>query len=149
MHRRLSILFFWLSLIFLAPSPASAVAPHGRPEGFFIHQAAHLLVFGTMLFFIFNLKREGLLHLRGFRILAWACGIFNLWNLGHFFRHFSEIWLTNPVIMGEGLYRRLLMEDFNTWYYYLSGMDNWLLALSFLLLYLGLRALARTPEEAE
>ncbi len=144
MSRRTSYLFFGVvALLLLNPRPSLAIPIHGNPQGFFIHQAAHLLVAGAMFFFLYTLKREGLLQFRGFRLLGWASGIFGIWNLEHYVGHWSEIFLLNPVILGQGLSKRLLMDDFNTWVYYFTQLDYWILAISFYFLYRGLKALAQ------
>jgi hypothetical protein len=134
------------ALLLLNPRPSLAIPIHGNPQGFFVHQAAHLLITWAMVFFIYTLKREGLLQFRGFRLLAWASGIFGFWSLEHFLGHFSEIYLTNPVIMGRGLSERLLMESFNTWVYYFTHLDNWILVISFYLLYRGLKVLSQEAQ---
>ncbi len=147
MKSRIPYLFLGVvSLLLFDPRPALAIPIHGNPHGFFIHQAAHLLVTGAMIFFIFTLEREGLLQLRGFRLLAWAAGILGLWSFENFWGHYSEIWLRNPLILGEGFSQRLFMENFNSWVYYFTHLDNWLLVLLFYVLYRALKNLAQeTP----
>jgi hypothetical protein len=134
-----------VALLLSDPRPGLAIPIHGDPKGFLIHQAAHLLVMGSMLFFIYTLKREGLFRQRGFRLLAWASGLFGFWSLAHFLGHFSEVYLAHPVIVGRGLSQQLLMEDSNTWVYYFTRLDNLILAASFYFLFSSLKVLAREP----
>ena len=132
-----------VALLLLNPRPGLAIPIHGHPHGFFIHQAAHLLMTAAMFFFVFTLWRETLLPIRGFRLLAWASGIFAVWSLEHFVGHWAEMLLVNPVILGHGWTQRLLMDDWDAWLYYITQLDNWMLALSFFFLYRGLKALSR------
>jgi hypothetical protein len=149
MKSRIPYLFSGVvSLLLLDPRPCLAIPIHGNPHGFFIHQAAHLLMTAAMIFFIYTLKREGLLQQRGFRILAWAGAILGLWSFEHYWGHFSEIWLVNPLILGQGFSQRLVMENFNAWVYYFSHLDNWLLAIFFYVLYRALKTLAQEPPGA-
>ncbi len=146
--RRRHVPWAIVALLLLDPRPGLAIPIHGDPQGFLIHQAAHLLITGSMVFFIYTLKREGLFRRRGFRLLAWASGLFGFWSLEHFLGQFSEFYLSNPVIMGRGLSQRLLMEDANTWVYYFTRLDNLILVASFYLLFSSLKALGReTPVE--
>jgi hypothetical protein len=112
-----------------------------------VHQTSHLLFAGAMISFILEMRREGLQKFRGFRILMWACGVLALWNLDAVAGHTLEWGLTNPVIIGQGLTKRLLMENPETWFYYLTQIDhNLLLIPAFYLFYRGLKALAREAE---
>ncbi len=116
-------------------------------EGSYVHQMAHLLFLGAMLFFIYEMRREGLQKYRGFRYLTWTCWVLALWNLDAVVGHTVEWSLANPVILGHGLSRRLLMEDFNTWVYYLTKIDHFALLIpAFYLFYRGLKALAQEPQ---
>lgn len=144
MRRRLALIFpgIIVTLLF-SPRDGLAWIPGGT-EGSYVHQTAHLLFMGAMLFFIYEMHREGLHNYRGFRFLIWACWLLVLWNLDAFVGHWSEWSLTNPVIMGHALSQRLLMEDFNTWLFYLTKISHFVLLVPiFYLFYRGLQAFAR------
>jgi hypothetical protein len=92
------------------------------------------------------MRQEKLQRHRGFRLLIWGSGLLALWNLDAVVGHFSEYFLTNPVILGQGLSRRLLMEDFDSWLFYITKLDHFLLLVpAFYLFYCGLKALAEEP----
>ena len=149
MKRRLaSILsgFFFLLLF----SPRYVLAQgwfEWGTEGSYVHQTAHLLFFGAMLFFIYEICREKLQRYRGFRCLMWACGILALWNLDAIVGHALDWGHSNRVILGHGLYKRLLMEDPESWFYYLTQIDHFALLIpAFYLFYRGLRAFAQESQ---
>jgi hypothetical protein len=149
MKRRLaSILsgFFFLLLF----SPRYVLAQgwfEWGTEGSYVHQTAHLLFAGAMVFFICEIRRERLQQYKGFRCLMWACGILALWNLDAIVGHALDWGHSNRVILGHGLYKRLLMEDPESWFYYLTQIDHFALLIpAFYLFYRGLRAFAQESQ---
>lgn len=116
-------------------------------QGSYVHQFAHLLFFGAMLFFIREMRRGGLHAYPGFRCLVWACWILAFWNLDAVLGHTIEWSLTNPVILGHGLNRRLLMENLQTWIFYLTKFNHFFFLIpAFYLFYRGLKALAQKTQ---
>ena len=145
MGRRLAPPVF-LALLFLAcPRGVEAASwLEWGTQGSYVHQTAHLLFAGAMLFFIYEMVHEGLQKFRGFRYLIWACAVLALWNLDAFVGHAVEWSYTNPVIMGHGLARRLLMENYLSWVYYLTQIDHFLFLIpAFYLFYRGLKTFAQ------
>jgi hypothetical protein len=113
-------------------------------QGSYVHQFAHLLFAGAMLFFIYEMVHEGLQKYRGFRYLIWACGILAYWNVDAFVGHAVEWSMTNPVIMGHGLGRRLLMENYVSWVYYVTQFNHFFFLVPALyLFYRGLKTFAQ------
>lgn len=134
------------TLIILLCSPASSLAAllEWGTEGSYVHQMAHLLFSGAMLFFIREMYRGGLQAARGFRCLIWACWLLALWNLDALIGHAADWSLHNPLILGEGLSRWLVMENAHTWLFYITKLNHFLLLPpAFYLLYRGLKTLAR------
>jgi len=138
-------------MVGLVPRPALAIQPHGPPEGLYVHQMAHVLFAGAMLFLIFLVQRRGLLKITGFRLLIWACGLLVLWNLDAFLGHLAEVFLSPQAFRGqEGNFsQRLCMSGLESWVYYFAKMDHLILVPAFYLLYRGLNALAQTHEIEE
>jgi hypothetical protein len=115
-------------------------------QGSYVHQIAHLLFGLSMLFFIQEIFHAKLQKFRGFRLLVWAWALLALWNFDAFVGHFADWTLENPVIMGQGWGRQLLMDSFHPWLVYVTKIDHFVLLVpAFLMFYLGLRALARKP----
>lgn len=116
-------------------------------EGSYVHQLAHLLFFGAMVFFIFAMRREKMQRFRGVRFLTWACAVLAFWNLDAVVGHSLEWGLRNPVIMGHGFSQRLLMENLETWFFYITKIDHFALLIpAFYLYYRGLKVLAEESQ---
>ena len=76
----------------------------------------------------------------------WAWALLALWNLDAFVGHWADWTLENPIILGQGWGRRLVMDDFQTWLVYITKIDHSILLVpAFLMFYLGLKALVRKP----
>ncbi|RJR46494.1 MAG: hypothetical protein C4567_02100 [Deltaproteobacteria bacterium] len=133
-----------LFLLLLSPGYASAQGWFlWGTEGSYIHQLAHLLFCGAMIFFIYEMRQEKLLRFRGLRSLMWGCGILALWNLDAVVGHTLEWGRANRVFIGQGFFQRLVMEDWESWFYYLTKIDHFALLIpAFYLFYRGLKTLA-------
>ena len=115
-------------------------------QGSYVHETAHLLFFLSMLFFIHEIFYANLQKFRGFRLLVWAWAVLAFWNLDALIGHWADWTLENPIILGHGWGRRLVMYDFQTWLVYITKIDHFLLLVpAFLIFYLGLRALVQKP----
>ncbi len=113
-------------------------------EGSYVHETAHLLFAAAMIFFIYQVRHTDLHKFRGFRLLSWAWVFLAWWNLDAFVGHWAEWTLHNPVIMGQGLWRSIVMFNVKTWVFYLCKIDHFIfLVPAFYLLYRGLKVLDR------
>jgi hypothetical protein len=128
------------------PQPAYAYIGHWDPrEGFFVRQFAYLFFLAAMLFFIFELKAEKLPRYRGFKFLALAGGLLALWNLDCFVGQLLALNLNPPTVGPPGPFSQgLVAADAATWFLYFTKLDHLVLAPAFLLLYLGIKDLARS-----
>ena len=134
-------------LLLLSPGPALAQWVgwfQFGTQGSYVHQTAHLLFGAAMLFFILEIYQVGLQNFRGFRCLVWAWALLVLWNLDAFIGHWADWTLENPVILGKGFSRKILMYDFQTWLVYITKIDHFIfLVPAFYLFYRGLKHLAQ------
>lgn len=147
MRSRLFKVLVGLILVLVSPKVSPAALFEWGPEGSYVHQVSHLLFLAAMLFFIREMYRAGLQATRGFRYLIWSCWLLALWNLDAVIGHAMDWSLRNPVIMGSGLTRRLLMEDFTTWVFYITKLTHFLFLLpAIYLFYRGLKALAQEAQ---
>jgi hypothetical protein len=150
MARRPGLVFSGI-IIALSVFPGDSLFPSLQwpTEGSYVHQIAHLLFFGAMLFFIREIYQAGLQKFRGFHYLIWCWLLLALWNLDAFIGHWADWSLRNPVILGRGFSRQILMENFHTWLFYITKIDHFILLVpAFYLFYRGLKALAqKTPAE--
>ncbi|MFZ2088653.1 MAG: hypothetical protein WAU47_08770 [Desulfobaccales bacterium] len=148
MHRRLTrILCGLVTFVLLTPRPSLALELLWETQGSYVHQMAHLLFAVAMVFLIYEIRRGQLRGTPGFRNLMWACIFLTWWNLDSIIGHALDWSLQNPVILGEGLDRRLLMEDWHTWGYYLFKITHFFLPLpAFYFFYRSLREFSREEE---
>jgi hypothetical protein len=137
-----------LALVLGLPRTALALQPHGHPEGLYVHQVAHILFAGAMIFLLYHLRKERLVALRWF---TWAGILFILWNLNAFAGHTAETFIEPQDFLGGSaqLSPQLLMFGPAAWIYYVTKLDHLILVPAFILLYYGLQALARAPRPLE
>lgn len=141
------VLLGTIFVLLCAPASGSAALFEWATEGSYVHQFTHLMFLIAMLSFIREMYRGGLQETLGFRYLIWACWLLVLWNLDALIGHTIDWSLRNPLILGEGLSRRLVMEDTRTWAYYFHRLNHFLLLPpAFFLFYLGLKRLARESQ---
>ncbi|MFZ5449889.1 MAG: hypothetical protein ACOZFS_14760 [Thermodesulfobacteriota bacterium] len=150
--RRLSLMpcLTGLILVLCQPQAALALISHGHPEGLYVHQIAHLLFAGALIFLVYRVHKEGLQKKSGFRLLTWSCVWLVLWNLDAFVGHWAEVLLSAQDFIGQAreFSQRLLMSGPVAWVYYLTKLDHLLLVPGFYLLYRGLKTLEHLPPEA-
>jgi hypothetical protein len=139
-----------LLLVLLLPGQALAqwvTWQNFGTQGSYVQEIANLLFALAMLFFIYEIVHARLQLFPGFRLLVWAWAFLALWNFNAFVGNWAAWTLENPVILGQGWGRRLVMYDFHTWLVYVTEIAHFVLVVpAFLLFYLGLRALVRRPE---
>jgi hypothetical protein len=148
MHRRLTpVLCGLAALLFFAPRPVLAFSLLWETQGSYVHQMAHLVFAVAMFFFIVEINRGELRGMPGVTSLVWACGLLVWWNLDAVCGHAVDWSLHNPVILGEGLNRRLLMENWESWAFYLTKITHFLILMP--AFYLFYRCLKRFSRETE
>ncbi len=146
LHPVLLAVSAFFAILLISPPPALAWSLQWPTEGSYVRQTAHLLFTAAMLFFIREIYYAGLQRFSGFRLLIWSWGILALWNLDAFVGNWSEWTLSNPVIVGNGFSRQLVMCDPHTWLFYLTKIGYFLLLLpAFYLFYRGLKVLTHEP----
>lgn len=132
------------ALILCSPASGRAALLDWETQGSYVHQFAHLLFLGAMLFFIREMHQAGLQTARGFRCLIWTCWLLALWNLDAIIGHTIDWSMRTPIILGTELSRRLVMENISTWIFYIHRFNHFLLLPpAFYLLYRGLRIMAQ------
>jgi len=146
MQRRVfQVIVAAFTLVFLAPRPSLAEWVSWYQfgtEGSYVHETAHLIFAAALIFFIYETYHADLQKFRGFRYLAWAWALLAWWNLDAVVGHWGEWTLENPVIIGQGFGRQILMDNFQTWLFYIGKIDHFVLLLpAFYLLYKGLKIL--------
>lgn len=148
MYRRLAQILLGLAILgFFNPRPGLAFDLAWETQGSYVHQMAHLVFAVAMVFLISEIKRGELRGMPGFRSLVWACVLLAWWNFDALIGHSLDWSLASPVILGQGLDSRLLMEDWHTWAYYFTKISHFLLLLpAFYFFYRSLKRFGRGTE---
>jgi hypothetical protein len=63
------------------PEQAWALQPHGAPEGLYVHQIAHVLFAGALIYLFLHTRRTPELCGKGWKYLQLFCLLFAAWNL--------------------------------------------------------------------
>lgn len=147
MYQCLAQVLLGLILVLFSPTPSLALGFSWATQGSYVHQMAHLAFGGSMVFLIYQIKRGELRGMPGFRSLIWACALLAWWNFDAVIGHTLDWSLTAPIIMGHGLHRRLLMENWHTWGFYLTKITHFLLLPpAFYFFYRSLKRFSRESE---
>lgn len=139
----------------LLPSPAWAVQVHGGPEGFLVHQMAHLFLGVALVFLLHLLRKRPPGTGRPWQHLKISLLLFLLWDIDTTAIHWladrlpDEAIITGATLAGD----RILLPDSWLWlFYYAGSLDHllyvpaaWFLALS--LKGLGTAIAARQRQE--
>ncbi len=148
MHRRLSqVLWGLVALVFFAPRPVLAFEMIWETQGSYVHLMAHLLFAIAMIFLIYEIYRGELRGLPGFRSFIWACALLVWWNLDAIVGHLLDWSLLNPIILGTGPDRRILMENAHVWAYYVTKITHFAIIIpAFYFFYRSLKRFSREEE---
>jgi hypothetical protein len=131
-------------LLFFSPHYTLASSFKWPTTSPYVNEITHLLFFGAMIFFIYEIRYLGLEKFRGFRYLLWAWALLALWNLDAFVGHWAAWTLTGPINLEEGWH--LQLHDFHGWMVFITCIsDIFLLVPAFYLFYRGIKALAQIP----
>ncbi len=144
-----SLLIF---LVVLAvPDPAWALQSHGSPEGIYVHQMAHVLFFGSLLYLYWDLRRSAF-EGKGWTYLQWFCILMLAWNIIAFTGHTVAIHLESGHISTATSYiHSRLMGPMNLLkvVFYLTRFDHIVVVPALFFLLIGLRSLYRNVEAQE
>jgi hypothetical protein len=140
-----------LILVFLLlvwPGTAWALQVHDAPEGYVVHQVAHVFFLVCMGVLAYWLQSNRLVEKRGWRYIQGACLLFLLWNICALAGHWIARDITSDMFLGSGtqLNQRLLVpqKSIEMYLYYFLHMDNLLCAPAVFLLFLGIRSFYKT-----
>ena len=148
MYRRPAQVLWGLIIVVLgSPRPGLAFDLLWETQGSYVHQMAHLAFALAMVFLIYEIKRGELRGMPGFRSLVWGCVLLAWWNFDAIIGHALDWSLTFPIILGSGVHRRLLMENWQTWAFYITKITHFLLLPpAFYFFYRSLKRFSRGSE---
>jgi hypothetical protein len=134
-------------LLLFSPRDLLAAGSLWPKAGPYVNEMAHLLFFGAMIFFIYEIFYADLKQFLGFRYLFWAWVLLAVWNLDAFVGRLAAWSLTGPFLSGSGLSLRLQLDDVFSWLVFITHINNFILLVpAFYLLYRGIKALANFPQ---
>ncbi|MFZ5759179.1 MAG: hypothetical protein ACOY32_06060 [Thermodesulfobacteriota bacterium] len=134
---RIHFLAFFL-LLFL-PAPAWALQPHGEPEGMYVHQMAHILFSGALLYLYLHTRSTPDLVSRGWRYLQLFCLLTIAWNITAFVGHYVSNLHSQRAAGGATNIVEILFT--------LTRMDHFLFVPALFALLVSLRTFYREARE--
>lgn len=147
----MKILLAALFLLLCAPRSAWALQTHGAPEGFYVHQGAHLLFIAAMISFAYRLRVSKLTIQKSWRWMYRGALMISLWNIWAFTGHIITL-IVSPgstlTIPGGGI-PFLRMNSWREFAYYFLKMDHLLSLPAVMFFYLGLREMHRSFPQHE
>lgn len=140
-RRSFAILTFILLMALIEPGNAWALQSHGPPEGRYVHQMAHLLFMGSLLYLYWHTRHTPALASRGWKYLQIFCIIFALWNILAFIGHEAlELLTPADFIEVNGLKERIAGPiNMVKIIYFITKMDHLLYVPALLALVISLR----------
>lgn len=84
-----------LLILISLPAEAWALQSHGAPEGRYVHQMAHLLFTGALLYLYWHTRQTPVLASRGWKYLQVFCILFACWNILAFVGHETFVQLAS------------------------------------------------------
>lgn len=143
-------LFFACIIIGLQASPAHAIQVHPAPEGFYIHQAGHILFLAAMLGFSYKIHRSVLATQKGWRYIIYGALCLAFWNCWAFSGHIVTLFVSqNTLISNSGSRQSVFLANSSLDVaHYILKMDHFFCVPALIFLYLGLRHLLAASEVA-
>lgn len=145
------VALFVFLIVFTVPRAAWALQSHGSPEGIYVHQMAHVLFFGSLLYLYWDLRRSSF-EGRGWTYLQCFCMLMMTWNVIAFTGHAVAIHLESGFITTAKSYlHSQLMGPMNLHkvVFYLTRFDHLVVVPALFFLFMGLRSLYRHVEARE
>lgn len=137
--------------IIIEPVDALALQSHGPPEGRYVHQMAHLLFTGALLYLCWHTRHTPALSGRGWKYLQVFCILFALWNLLAFIGHEAYEFLTPADFIETNGIRNHIAGPITPVkvIYFLTKMDHLLYVPALLALVISLRTFYRDALQEE
>lgn len=123
-----NIFIFSLLLIFGTAENTWALQSHGAPEGIYVHQMAHLLFTGALIYLYWHTRTTPVIASRGWKYLQVFCGFLIFWNLLAFTGHEAFEKLAPDDFIDKGSWKEQLAGpvSFIKVLYYITKMDHFL-----------------------
>lgn len=144
----------WLTLILLVALPefAWAFQPHAAPEGHYVHQMAHILFMGALIYLYWHIGRAQVLVSKGWKYLQIFCLLFFLWNLLTFTGHAAAVHVySEDIILQVGSWKSYLLPPYHLAkiLYYFARLDHLLSVPAMFFLYISLKTFHKDAMRGE
>lgn len=128
-------------LLTIIPMDAWALQSHSAPEGLYVHQMAHILFTGALIYLYWHTRRTPELKGRGWKYLQIFCIVFACWNLLAFIGHEALKSLTELDFLHKNTWREHLAGPITglKFAYFITKMDHLLYVPALAALVMGLR----------
>ncbi len=132
---------FCLLFLLLGSDSAWALQSHGAPEGIYVHQMAHLLFMGALVYLYWHTRRTPELRGTGWKYLQRFCVLFAAWNLLAFIGHEAFSYLTPMDFIDKSSWNEQIAGpiSFIKLLYFITKMDHLLYVPALLALVISLR----------
>ncbi|MCX5869477.1 MAG: hypothetical protein NTY00_02340 [Deltaproteobacteria bacterium] len=150
--RKVNALALFLPLaLLLAPDQAWALQSHGATESIYVHQLAHLFYSAALGYLFWDVGRNAFPG-KGWRYLQIFCVLMILWNLVAFSGHWLGFHIADSdIIHPSGYFSSQITGPLSAikLIYFSATLDHLLSVPALFFLFLSLRSLYRSSDEAE
>jgi hypothetical protein len=150
--RKITVLALFLPLaLLLAPDQAWALQSHGATESIYVHQLAHLFYSAALGYLFWDVGRNAFPG-KGWRYLQIFCVLMILWNLVAFSGHWLGFHIADSdIIHPSGYFSSQITGPLSAikLIYFSATLDHLLSVPALFFLFLSLRSLYRSSDEAE
>jgi hypothetical protein len=145
---------YWLTFIFIISQPdfSWAFQPHAAPEGHYVHQMAHILFMGALIYLYWHIGRVTSFVSKGWRYLRAFCLLFLLWNILTFTGHAAAVHVhSEDIILQAGSWNSYLLPPYHTAkiLFYFARLDHLLSVPAMFFLYISLKTFYAEAMEGE
>ena len=150
--RKITTLALFLPLApLLTPDQAWALQSHGATESIYVHQLAHLFYSAALGYLFWDVGRNAVPG-KGWRYLQIFCVLMILWNLVAFSGHWLGFHIADSdIIHPSGYFSSQITGPLSVikLIYFSATLDHLLSVPALVFLFLSLRCLYRSSDEAE
>jgi len=121
---------------------AMALQTHGPPEGFYVHQMAHLLFIAALAYLYWHTRKTQETSGKGWRYFQLFCLFLIAWNILAFIGHETYENLNPEDFIGQNTWAAQLSYPitFKKVLYYIAKMDHFLIVPALFALVISLRS---------
>ena len=136
------------AFILLCPSLTWALQHHDAPEGLYVHQMAHILFMASLVYLVWDIRRNAFSG-RGWRYLLLFCLFMFFWNLLALVGHDIAVHLSKSDFFTDStyLYTRISGPfSFAKLTFYIAKLDHLISVPALFFLFMALRTFYRSIE---